>query len=192
MRAGEPSTVSMMICLATPRLLLRSPRREDLTVLATLVNQAEVDLGQIGSDANGRDSNSSDSNHRASNGRGEQPELGWFVLERLDDATVVGLVGLHPPDDGDGPETAQIRWYLDPKAQHQGYATEAGSALIDWGFGFAGLDTIVAVIAVDHIAARQVATRIGMRHRQRTMATESGNWVDRYAIDADDWSGGRP
>ncbi|TIU06669.1 MAG: GNAT family N-acetyltransferase, partial [Mesorhizobium sp.] len=45
-----------------------------------------------------------------------------------------------------------------------GYATEAATAVLDFGFESLKLNQIVANAAVDNVASRRVMERIGMSH----------------------------
>ncbi|HVJ36080.1 MAG TPA: GNAT family N-acetyltransferase [Terriglobia bacterium] len=78
----------------------------------------------------------------------------------------------------------------------QGLASEGASALVDWGFGSAGYDKVVAcTLAVNH-GSRRVMEKIGMRHTRTVPVasdpfpgTEQGEvW---YELTRAAWQGAR-
>ena len=61
------------------------------------------------------------------------------------------------------PGLAEIGWRLHVRAWGRGLATEGARALLDHGFGRAGLERVVADTAVDNLRSRGVMRRLGMR-----------------------------
>lgn len=84
---------------------------------------------------------------------------GRWAIERRADGRVVGglLIRLLPPYD----EDLEIGWQLSPDAWGNGYATEAGTALIQWAFD-QGADELFAVSRPDNTRAAATARRMGM------------------------------
>jgi RimJ/RimL family protein N-acetyltransferase len=82
--------------------------------------------------------------------------LNW-VLRRRDDARAIGLVQATV---GDG--TTAIAWTVGTEFQRQGFATEAGHALIAWLREELGVNEIVGSIHADNVASQTAAHRIGL------------------------------
>ena len=87
--------------------------------------------------------------------------LNW-VLRRRDDGRAVGYVQATV---GDG-DTA-IAWTVGTAFQRQGFATEAGHALIAWLRDNLGVPLIVGSVHPDNIASQTAARRIGLRPTDR-------------------------
>lgn len=56
-----------------------------------------------------------------------------------------------------------LYWAISPRHQRQGYAAEAGQALIDYGFGVLNLRRIVGTTDYDNLASQGVMRKLGMR-----------------------------
>ena len=54
-------------------------------------------------------------------------------------------------------------WTLDPAVHGRGYATEAGRAVLDFAFGPAGLERLIAITREDNLASRRVMAKLGFR-----------------------------
>ena len=90
---------------------------------------------------------------------------GWglWAVEEAGGAPFVGMVGLHRV----GPElpcapAVEVGWRLHPDHWGQGYATEAASASLRFGFDEAGLEEIVAFTTTLNTRSQSVMERIGM------------------------------
>ncbi len=97
------------------------------------------------------------------------PVHGFWAVERLEDAQLVGTILLKSiPASGDVPlkpsGDTEIGWHFHPDYWRNGYATEAASAVLTYGFN-EGLDKVVAVTSPDNWTSRSVCTRIGMKHQ---------------------------
>ena len=92
--------------------------------------------------------------------------LNW-VLRRRVDARAVGLVQATV-----GNARTAIAWTVGAEFQRQGYATEAGSALIAWLRESLRATRIVGSIHPDNVASRTVAQRIGLRPTDRRLDGE--------------------
>jgi RimJ/RimL family protein N-acetyltransferase len=88
---------------------------------------------------------------------------GFWAVEVADGAPFVGMVGLHrmstamPIAPG-----IEIGWRLHPAHWGNGYATEAASASLDFGFGAGGLSEIVSFTTTLNTRSQAVMERIGM------------------------------
>jgi len=73
------------------------------------------------------------------------------------------LVPLPEPSAGE----VEVGWHLHPDSERNGYATEAGAAVIERGFRI-GVPEVFALIKPDNPRSQAVARRLGMRHLGRT------------------------
>ena len=105
-----------------------------------------------------------------------QPPYGDRAIVRKHEGTFVGLVGFAPtivplgqlPSFGaheharSAPEVG-LFWAVVPASQGQGYATEAATAMIEYGFGTLGLERVVATTKRTNLASISVMRRLGMK-----------------------------
>lgn len=87
--------------------------------------------------------------------------LNW-VVRRRDDGRAVGYVQA-TVGEGD----AAIAWTIGTPFQRQGFATEAGHALIAWLRDSLGVPLIVGSVHPDNVASQTAAHRIGLRPTDR-------------------------
>ena len=104
----------------------------------------------------------------------DHPVHGIWAIETLADRSLVGTLLLKPiPASGgqaqQGADDVEIGWHLHPEQWGQGYATEAGAAVLAHAFA-AGLSRVIAVTAPENIASQAVCRRLGMRHLGQTGA----------------------
>ena len=146
--------------LTTARLRLRQWREEDLAPFAALnadpqvmeffpkvLTRAESDVvaGRI------RD-------HFARHG------YGFWAVEAPGAAAFVGFVGLAVPSfEAHFTPCVEIAWRLSREHWGHGYATEAATAALAFGFGDRALEEIVAFTVPANIPSRRVMGRLGMR-----------------------------
>ncbi len=83
-------------------------------------------------------------------------------VRRSDDARAIGY---EQATVGDG--DAAIAWTIGTAFQRQGFATEAGHALIGWLRDTLGAPSIVGSIHPDNVASQTAAHRIGLRPTDR-------------------------
>jgi RimJ/RimL family protein N-acetyltransferase len=83
----------------------------------------------------------------------------WAVVEK-GSGEVIGDCGLAPLE-GHGPEV-ELGCDLRRDKWNLGYATEAGTACLEYGFNELKLDRIIAVTHPDNKAARRVVEKLGM------------------------------
>jgi RimJ/RimL family protein N-acetyltransferase len=83
----------------------------------------------------------------------------WAVVRQEDNEVIGGLlIRLLPPYEVD----LELGWQLKPAAWGQGYATEAGRALLRWAFETKTLDELFAVARPNNARAIATARRLGM------------------------------
>jgi len=93
--------------------------------------------------------------------------FGLFALEIRDTGQLIGFTGLsRPPYETPASPCVEVGWRLTPKAWGKGYATEAATACLHWGFGELNLDEIVSFTFAGNIRSRRVMERLRMRHHE--------------------------
>lgn len=92
----------------------------------------------------------------------------WAVVEKNSRA-VIGYCGLfYFPAVGGRPEI-EIGYRLARACWSRGYATEAVSAVRDYGFGVLCLPRLIALIDPQNVASLRVAEKAGMRYEREAM-----------------------
>jgi RimJ/RimL family protein N-acetyltransferase len=105
-----------------------------------------------------------------------QPPYGDRALVTKEKGTFVGLVGLAPtivplrqlPSFGrveharSTPEVG-LFWAVAPVLQGQGYATEAGKAMLEYAFQYLSLERVIATTKRTNLASMAVMRRLGMK-----------------------------
>jgi RimJ/RimL family protein N-acetyltransferase len=142
------------IRIETDRLILRVPRAEDFDAFAEM--QAHPDAARfIGGHVT-----------RAEAWRRFlwQPGawliqgFGMFAVVEKSSGLWMGQIGPWKPEGWPGNE---VGYSFHPRAWGKGYATEAGTAAIDWAFANLGWDDIIHCIDPGNIASQNVAKRLG-------------------------------
>lgn len=87
--------------------------------------------------------------------------LGWFAAFRADGGDFVGNAVLQPLP---GTDEIEIGYHLVPDRWGNGYATEAGRALVDHGFRELRLPRIVAIALPENDRSRRVLERLGLSY----------------------------
>jgi RimJ/RimL family protein N-acetyltransferase len=170
--------------LETERLRLRPPREADVEPLHAMMQDPDVSkyigdrrvptlqetwralAGWFG--------------HWAMRGYGQ-----WAVEERSG-GELIGRVGLINPVEWPGPE---VGYMLGKPWWGRGYATEAATAAMDWGFETIGFDRLISLIDPANVASIAVATHLG-----ETPRGEVDLWGHRvlvYGIDRPAWEAKR-
>ena len=99
--------------------------------------------------------------------KGWQVGRGFWALVRKDDEQLIGAIMCKSLPNGDGEPSGEIEigWHLGQEFWGNRYATEAGSAVAQYGFSKdPELKRVLAVVYPANIASQKVATRIGMTH----------------------------
>jgi RimJ/RimL family protein N-acetyltransferase len=146
------------VILTTPRLLLRTFRRDDLPHYAALNADLEVvrHLGGVPlSRAN------SDQLAVWAQERHAREGTGLLAIERREDAAFLGMCGLHCLYDW-YPDDIEIGWRLAREHWGRGYATEAATAWLEHGFATLGLPRVISVTDPPNRRSLAVMHRLGM------------------------------
>lgn len=107
----------------------------------------------------------------------------WGCFLR-DTDELIGFCGLKYLDDLDA---VDIGYRFLPEHWGKGYATEAATASLAFGFGTIGLDRIIALVLPENAASIRVIEKIGMRFVGDEMC--EGLSARRYQVCRGDWSG---
>jgi RimJ/RimL family protein N-acetyltransferase len=147
------------IDITTTRLLLRHWRPEDRAAFAA-INADPIAMEFLPQPLAGRDSGAlADRIERHFDEHG----FGFWAVEAPGTAAFIGMVGLawvsFPAPFA---PAVEIGWRVSPKFWGRGYATEAASAALAYGFDTLRLDEIVAFTTVTNVRSRAVMERIGM------------------------------
>ena len=96
-------------------------------------------------------------------------ELGYglWAVELEVTGEFVGRVGLIPQQGIAGRDEVEVGYALVPRFWHQGLATEAAAACLDYAFEIVELPRVVALIRPENLPSRHVAERLGMRIERR-------------------------
>lgn len=81
----------------------------------------------------------------------------WAIVPQGSD-TLVGVIGLHPEPAAD---TAELGYWLAPEAWGRGYATEAGRAVVAYGFAALGMPFLVSGHFARNPASGRVLAKLG-------------------------------
>jgi RimJ/RimL family protein N-acetyltransferase len=147
--------------IQTDRLILRPAVNADRAAVAAINADPEVGawLGGV------RDRAESDAFLDRVQAHDAEHGFGFWVVERKADVRVIGMTGVWwVPPEMDMPDTVEIGWRFAPDAWGRGYATEAASAALAYGFETLELDEIIAFTARTNLASQAVMTRVGMIH----------------------------
>ena len=169
--------------LATARLRLRTPQREDAPAIAALANDrriaentARIPHPYTLADAEGFLRYLEESETETA-----------FAITRADDA-LIGICGLRMK-----PRKApEIGYWLGAPYWGNGYATEAARAVIDHAFEDLGLEQIESGARVSNPASRRVLEKCGFQWSSvvllRIHAIASSAPVDRFRLDRGLWA----
>jgi RimJ/RimL family protein N-acetyltransferase len=163
-QTAEGSDVGNWPELRTDRLLLRGWTPEDRVALA-LINADPRVMEFLGAPQTREQSDVMADRIEAKFAR---QGFGFWAVEVLGAAQLIGFVGLNAPDFA-APfmPAVEVGWRLGANSWGCGYASEAALAALDFGFDVFGLDEIVAFTAEHNIRSRRVMERIGMTHDPR-------------------------
>lgn len=115
-----------------------------------------------------------------------------LVLAITHNGRLIGDMGL--TGSSQATEEAELGFALDPAYWGQGYATEAATAVVNYGFAKSGWQRIVSTCDVDNLASAAVLRKIGMqqeaylpRHKYKL-----GEWRHSlvFSLSFEDWQRG--
>jgi RimJ/RimL family protein N-acetyltransferase len=148
----------MTVVIETERLCLRLPGPADRDALCRMFADPAVmaDLGPV------KDAAATDlalAKHDADRWEG----LGFLVVERRQDAAMLGFCGLKRGD-AHNPIVGEIEagWIIDRPYWRNGYAREAMTAVLAWGWARPDVDRIVAITSAVNVKSQELMRRLGM------------------------------
>ncbi|MFJ9615242.1 GNAT family N-acetyltransferase [Streptomyces noursei] len=144
--------------LLTDRLTLRRWRAADLEPWAAMNADPEV-REHLGDVLTREQSDASVAQFQA---EFDQRGYGWWAVEVRATGEFIGFAGLDQVDDGLPFTGVEIGWRLARSAWGHGYATEAATAVLAYGFDTLGLPEILAVTTATNLRSQAVMRRIGM------------------------------
>lgn len=92
--------------------------------------------------------------------------FGLWALTDAETGEVIGDCGL-TIQRVDAAEVVEVGYHLLRERWGHGYATEAASACVDWGFAHLDAPAIYAIVRDTNLASMNVAIRLGMTVRER-------------------------
>jgi len=178
--------------LRTARLLLRSLVREDVPAIVRLAGAKEIAATtmQIPHPYAEEDARNflAHANENFLAGRSVS-----FAISVLAGGELCGAVGLHIVE---AHRHAELGYWIGVPFWGRGYATEAASAAVAFGFETLHLNRIFAHHFAGNTASQRVLEKIGMRHegRSRQHIQKWDRFVDleNYAMLAEDFREGEP
>lgn len=149
--------------LETKRLILRKWRPDDLDPFTAM----NVDPEVMRFFPSRPDRAETEAQIRLVSDNIERHGIGWWAIEIPGNFDFAGFAGLSRPRfHTHFTPCVEIGWRLRRDAWGKGYATEAGSACLDFAFDRLKLDDIVSMAVVDNHRSRAVMERLGMTRRK--------------------------
>jgi RimJ/RimL family protein N-acetyltransferase len=170
--------------LETERLTLRGWRDDDLDALAAL--NADPEVMRYIRDGSVRDRRQSADGLRKMVATWQECGYGLFAAELRETGVLIGWAGFAVPDFL--PEVlpaVEIGWRLSREFWGHGYATEAATAALRFGFVDRGLERVVSVRQVGNHRSARVMEKLGLPHEFDTVVPETGRPVAVHALDRD-------
>jgi len=153
--------------IRTERLLIRKPQIEDAPGLLEAFADPEA-MRYIGDGSTTDLAGAEEAVDRWLE-RWDAWDLGMFVVERAEDARVLGRAGFlrwDPETWEIGGSETELGWGLAREHWGHGYATEAARALRDWALGERGLNRLISLIQHENLRSVRVAEKLGERYER--------------------------
>ena len=170
--------------LTTPRLVLRTYRREDLPLFAAL-NADPAVMETLGGEPLTREH--SDDIAAWAQECYAREGLGLLAVERRQDGAFLGMCGLHHQESY--PDDVEVAWRFAYGYWGNGYATEAATAWLDHGFDTLGFPRIISITDTPNERSLAVMRRLGMTFDHAAQIEDEGEVFDAviYSITAERW-----
>ena len=84
-----------------------------------------------------------------------------WALELKATGEFIGRAGLMYPD---GWPDLEMGWMLKPEHRHHGYATEAGTAVLEFAWNQLHAQRVISLVRIGNEASDRVAERLGGEH----------------------------
>jgi RimJ/RimL family protein N-acetyltransferase len=169
--------------LETERLILRGTMLADFDAFAKILGDADV-MRHLGGEALAR--NDAWRNVATNLGHWALRGYGAWCVERKVDGAVMGRVGLMNPE---GWPALEVGWTLGKPYWGKGYATEAATASMAYGFATQNVDRLISLIDPENKASQNVAMRLGETKGPRHDLVIAGRSfpVDIWSISREEW-----
>ncbi|MGF3055882.1 GNAT family N-acetyltransferase [Microbacterium sp. YY-01] len=146
--------------LTTERLVLRAPQEQHIDAIWASCQDPEIPRWTTVPSPYTRDH---------AEGFIQQVATDWqsgseAVWAMLHDEDLVGMIGLHRIRPHEHGGEAELGYWVSPAGRGQGFLTEAGKQVIDWGFDELGLARIVWRAVVGNIPSARSARALGFRY----------------------------
>jgi RimJ/RimL family protein N-acetyltransferase len=151
----------MIESLETERLIMRPFTREDLDDLSRL--QAEESFCWFPLRRGMHREETARFLDRVLDNTASHERPAFHAVVERSTGMLIGWAGLAVPDFL--PEVlpaVEVGWRLGSDHRGRGYATEAASAALDWGFDGLRLDSIISIFEPDNVASGRVMDRLGL------------------------------
>ena len=122
----------------------------------------------------------------------EERGFTFWVVERKEDAALLGFCGIKIADDAGSPVEGmyEVGWRLREDAWGQGYAKEAAIASLDFAFDRLDAERVVALTVEGNAPSWGLMRRLGMERRE-ALDYEGPDWADGriivYEMTRDRW-----
>ncbi len=174
----------MFPVLETDRLRLRLFEPSDFDAYAAL--QADADVMEFLGDGVPRSREDAWKHLATIIGHWHLRGYGFWAVEEKTTGEMIGRVGHWNPE---GWPDFEVGWILRKESWGRGYATEAGSAALDYAFEQMGRDKVSSVIRVGNERSVNVATKLGESLDREEIVMGQRCWI--YAITRDVWEARR-
>ena len=168
--------------LRTRRLMLRPFRRSDVGRLVVLAGDRDIALNTLNI-PHPYERHHGEEWIASHQGQYERRESVTYAITLREGGLLIGAVGLIVDEPN---EVAELGYWVGKPYWGQGYAAEAGRALVAWGFERLGLHRVHASHFPRNPASGAVLRKIGMRH-EGTLREHVKKWGEhldlvRYGI----------
>ncbi|MFI5833648.1 GNAT family N-acetyltransferase [Micromonospora sp. NPDC051300] len=176
----------------TPRLLLRPVTADDLDDVHAWQRRPDVVRWMLGAGPRTREESRASVAAMAAEDA-LRAEGDCLTLAVVAGARVIGAVELVWRSRAN--RTAELGYVFHPDHGGRGLATEAATALLDWGFGEFGLHRVTVRCHAGNEPSARLATRLGFRREARHVRSYRfrDEWADQlvFAVLAEEWRSGR-
>lgn len=157
--------------LETERLILRSSKMEEQKRLYEILMIPEVNKWYLTSGkkhVNDKEHWSWETQEKFYKSKVDKANnldvFGWsiFLKQEYTDSNKEEVIGqVTAQESGDDITVRDVGWYIDPKYQGRGYATEAAKAMIDYMFKEVEIEKIVSGAVKDNIGSCKIFEKLG-------------------------------
>jgi RimJ/RimL family protein N-acetyltransferase len=178
-----------IVIAETPRLLLRTFRRDDLPAYAALNADPAVVATLGGQPFSAEYSDSLAAWHQD---RYLAQGYGLLAVERRSDGAFLGMCGLHHQESF--PDDVELAYRLAHEHWGHGYATEAGAGWLDLAFGRFGLPRVIGIAEESNPRSLAVMRHLGMTPWWTGTVTDEDEQFEAvvHAVTAAEWQARGP